>query len=106
MRLRLLPLLLLQSAQLETSTAFTVLSRQRCHPPGAATTKGFDWKRSKTVLFAEDSSNSSSEEEIRKSTSFDDAGRSLIEEEDKKRMEEMGDFDSNPEVSSKHANWK
>ena len=31
-------------------------------------------------------------------TSFDQAGRSLIEEEDQKRMEQMGDFDSNPNV--------
>lgn len=31
-------------------------------------------------------------------TSFDQAGASLIEEEDIKRMETMGDFDSNPNV--------
>ena len=32
-------------------------------------------------------------------TSFDDAGRSLIDEQDMKRMNEMGDFDVNPNVS-------
>ena len=32
-------------------------------------------------------------------TTFDQAGASLIEEEDRKRMEEMGDFDVNPAVS-------
>jgi len=33
-------------------------------------------------------------------TSFDQAGASLIEEEDQKRMEQMGDFDSNSSVST------
>lgn len=32
-------------------------------------------------------------------TTFDQAGASLIEEEDRKRLEAMGDFDSNPTVS-------
>jgi hypothetical protein len=32
-------------------------------------------------------------------TSFDDAGRSLLDEQDTKRMNEMGDFDVNPNVS-------
>jgi hypothetical protein len=31
-------------------------------------------------------------------TSFDDAGRSLLDEQDLKRMNEMGDFDVNPNV--------
>ena len=31
-------------------------------------------------------------------TSFDQAGKSLIEEEDRQRMEQMGDFDTNPDV--------
>ena len=31
-------------------------------------------------------------------TSFDDAGRSLLDEQDMKRMNEMGDFDVNPNV--------
>ena len=34
-----------------------------------------------------------------KRTTFDDAGKSLIDEEDYKRMESMGDFDLNPDVS-------
>lgn len=31
-------------------------------------------------------------------TTFDEAGRSLVAEEDQARMEEMGDFDENPSV--------
>lgn len=38
------------------------------------------------------------EDETIERTSFDQAGASLIEEEDVKRMENMGDFDSNPNV--------
>ena len=38
------------------------------------------------------------EETVIRRTSFDQAGASLIEEEDRKRLEEMGDFDSNPSV--------
>jgi hypothetical protein len=34
-----------------------------------------------------------------KRTTFDEAGRSLVEEEDTKRMEAMGDYDLNPNVS-------
>lgn len=34
-----------------------------------------------------------------KRTTFDEAGKSLIDEEDYKRMEAMGDFDLNPDVS-------
>jgi hypothetical protein len=33
-------------------------------------------------------------------TTFDQAGKSLIEEEDRLRMEQMGDFDTNPDVST------
>lgn len=33
-------------------------------------------------------------------TTFDQAGASLIEEDDQKRMEQMGDFDANPAVRS------
>lgn len=33
-------------------------------------------------------------------TSFSDAGNALIDEEDDERMEAMGDFDSNPAVST------
>lgn len=38
------------------------------------------------------------EESVVQRTSFDQAGKSLVEEEDKKRLDEMGDFDSNPNV--------
>ena len=38
------------------------------------------------------------EESMVQRTSFDQAGKSLVEEEDKKRLDEMGDFDSNPNV--------
>jgi len=44
------------------------------------------------------------EEDVEPSrTTFDQAGASLIDEEDKKRMEEMGEFDSNPNVRNKIA---
>lgn len=35
--------------------------------------------------------------------SFDQAGASLIEEEDRKRMEQMGDFDTNDSVRWEHS---
>jgi hypothetical protein len=35
-------------------------------------------------------------------TTFDQAGASLIEEDDQKRMEQMGDFDLNPAVRGSH----
>lgn len=38
-------------------------------------------------------------------TSFDQAGAGLIEEEDRKRMEAMGDFDVNPNVSHRSQWW-
>ena len=38
------------------------------------------------------------EESLEPRTSFDQAGKSLVEEEDKKRLDSMGDFDSNPNV--------
>ena len=38
-------------------------------------------------------------------TSFDDAGRSLLDEEDMKRMNEMGDFDVNPNVCIDNIFW-
>jgi hypothetical protein len=34
-----------------------------------------------------------------KRTTFDEAGKSLIDEEDSKRMDAMGDYDLNPDVS-------
>lgn len=41
------------------------------------------------------------EEEVEKiqATSFAEAGKSIIDEQDKERMEAMGDFDENPNVS-------
>ena len=39
------------------------------------------------------------EDEKIERTTFDQAGKSLIDEEDKKRLEQMGDFDANPDVS-------
>lgn len=33
-------------------------------------------------------------------TSFDQASKSMIDEEDRQRMEQMGDFDSNPDVNT------
>lgn len=37
-----------------------------------------------------------------KSASFDEAGEGLKKEDDDKKMEEMGDYDANPAVSSRH----
>lgn len=54
----------------------------------------------RTLLFQ--SSEQEGNDDIVDRTSFDQAGRSLIEEEDQKRMEQMGDFDSNPAVRNVH----
>jgi hypothetical protein len=40
------------------------------------------------------------QESDKKVTSFDEAGQGLRDEEDNRRMEEAGDFDSNPAVST------
>jgi hypothetical protein len=45
-----------------------------------------------------DNNQSESEEKVIRTT-FDEAGKSLIDEEDAKRMEAMGDYDLNPDVS-------
>jgi hypothetical protein len=53
------------------------------------------------TVFSTSNSQEESDEDSPKITitSFDQAGASLIEEEDRKRMEAMGDFDVNPNVS-------
>jgi len=51
---------------------------------------------SSNVLFATDKEEEEVEEP--KFTSFDDAGRTLIDEDDTKKMEAMGDYDENPMV--------
>jgi hypothetical protein len=51
------------------------------------------------ILKAEQESSDSEDAESR-STSFAKADQSLIEEADKKRMDEMGDFDLNADVRS------
>ena len=51
-----------------------------------------------------DESSDDSKEEAIDRTSFDQAGRSLMEEEDQQRLEQMGDFDSNPEVRTVERN--
>lgn len=68
-------------------------------------------KKSDRNLGTADSSSSSSNKHINENeeleeetsmerTSFDQAGRSLMDEEDRQRMEQMGDFDLNPSVRS------
>lgn len=49
---------------------------------------------------SEDNKSDDADQQQYDRTSFDQAGASLIEEEDRKRMEQMGDFDSNESVSS------
>ena len=85
-------LILWQSALI---TAFVVVP-QTC-PLSRGTTVNF--KKTPTGLFMatkdeEDTSGSSER------TSFEDAGNSLIDQEDNEKMEAMGDFDSNPAVSA------
>ena len=53
--------------------------------------------RSPTCVFS--SQWEDEDEEIATTTSFEDAGDSLRQEEDKDRMDGMGDFDANPAVS-------
>jgi HAMP domain-containing protein len=52
---------------------------------------------SRVVLSAEDSSDNEDDGDTR-STSFAKADQSLMDEADKKRMDEMGDFDLNADV--------
>ena len=90
-----LPVALLILVLLEPSASFTTVYRQSSSIVASNQRAVVDLKPASTVLF----SSSEGEDDSPKSTSFDDAGRSLVDEEDKKRMEEMGDFDSNPNVS-------
>lgn len=50
------------------------------------------------VWMSSEDNESKKDEDYIERTSFDQAGASLIEEEDRKRMEQMGDFDSNESV--------
>ena len=52
---------------------------------------------SKTRFFSTPPPEENNEETIDR-TSFDQAGASLIEEEDRRRLEQMGDFDENDSV--------
>ncbi|EEC50205.1 predicted protein [Phaeodactylum tricornutum CCAP 1055/1] len=56
-------------------------------------------KSSRDSSQPESGANDSDSEQAER-TSFDDAGRSLIEEQDQERMDQMGDFDSNPEYQT------
>lgn len=67
-------LLLLQSTEAWTTSPILPATR--------------DLRQSRLVLASE-----KGDDEIER-TSFDDAGKSLIEQEDQKRLEQMGDFDS------------
>lgn len=59
-------------------------------------------RRLPEVLFStpptEGGSTTDNDGQIRRTT-FDEAGKSLVDEEDNKRMEAMGDYDLNPDVS-------
>lgn len=76
--------------QAVATSAFVVTSRQqrysRCEERDVLLKKS-------TVLFA-----AGDEEEI-ESTSFADAGKSIVDAQDEERMKAMGDFDSNSAVS-------
>jgi hypothetical protein len=50
------------------------------------------------ALFSSNDNNAEEETPDTARATFDQAGASLIEEEDRKRMEEMGDYDSNESV--------
>ena len=41
------------------------------------------------------------DDRMKNRTTFDQAGRGLMDEQDNKRMEAMGDFDANPDVREK-----
>lgn len=86
-----LTLLLLAAVTLLTAEAWLTV-----HPTVA---RGIMHQRRSVVLRS--STNEDEGETPPERTSFDQAGQSLMDEEDRKRLEEMGDFDSNPAVSSK-----
>src|SRR3569832_1997358 len=52
----------------------------------------------KSLYSTPPSSDTAEDEQKVDRTTFDQAGASLIEEEDRARMEQMGDFDANPSV--------
>lgn len=96
-------LLLLQAQSVSTFSTPVNLQKQRStiEVRRPANKKAFDFKRAETVLFVGEDRKSDEDASApgSSSKSFDDAGRSLVDEEDQKRMEEMGDFDDNPSVS-------
>lgn len=85
----LLSLLIVQSAVGWTPTLMTGPFRTGTHHR----------TQSPVALFSSQEDKDDNEKVER--TSFDQAGASLIEEEDQKRMEQMGDFDSNDSVSTR-----
>lgn len=73
----------------------TVQQTRSCFRTARSTCRRFSSSQEKDQ--DEEKADSEDETEIQR-TSFDQAGASLIEEEDNKRMESMGDFDANPNV--------
>lgn len=62
-------------------------------------------KTNSVRIFLSSETGEKDSEEIRR-TSFDDAGRSLVEEEDRKRLEQMGDFDSTGDQNNNAARMR
>jgi hypothetical protein len=57
-------------------------------------------RREPSVVFSSQWDDEDDDIATQKPASFEDAGEGLQREDDKKRMDDMGDFDANPSVSS------
>jgi hypothetical protein len=89
-------ILLVQSERTHGLAAIPLMHRiaQRCDRANFVTCS---LSRYGTVIFNSNVEDGSEDGTTR--TTFDEAGKSLIAEEDNKRMEAMGDYDLNPDVS-------
>ena len=56
--------------------------------------------RQQGILFSSQWDDEDDDIATEKAASFEDAGVGLQQEDDKKRMDDMGDYDANPSVSS------
>jgi hypothetical protein len=56
--------------------------------------------RQQSILFSSQWDDEDDDIATQKPASFEDAGVGLQKEDDKKRMDDMGDYDANPSVSS------
>lgn len=77
----------ISTALLSETVAFSLISS-----PSARTSTP---SRQFRVLYSE----KDEREDVIERKSFDEAGKSLIDEQDRERMEQMGDFDESPDVS-------